>query len=448
MPTVSFLKSKKPIIIPSFLLSLKPLLNRDRVFLLSSVFLYTGLYQVFHSIIEFSALKRAGLPFYFILFHVGFIGIGTIIWMFWLSKYDPLILILVAILISEMAIGALIFVTDPLFIIFLLVTAGISIGMTTPAGISMFSPLLDNPEHSGRITFLGLIGISLFMLVFSFLQLLNLYFIQVLIFIISLPIITVTYLQGRNTLPIKVRKTPLKDYFRSENLSLTLMMFITFSGFFFTNVYYSCVLLLELFLPKKEVISSLCCFNITLYLVSLLIMIPSGYCYDRIGRRDSISIGLFTVPIGFLLTFFIIQYVPVLERGVVMLGFFPFFVAIGICLAYYGTFFLLIIELGPKENQDLIHIHSCVSAICASIGMVSGVLVNELFKWMFQTSPQIFLYPTLMFAIYLSATVLLYKLEEPLPTRAEIEWRDKAEAIIVLTNSGVPLYDQILREKK
>jgi hypothetical protein len=51
-----------------------------------------------------------------------------------------------------------------------------------------------------------------------------------------------------------------------------------------------------------------------------------------------------------------------------------------------------------------------------------------------------------MIFAYFTATIVIFQTEEPLPSKVELEWRNKVEHILVLSPSGLPFYSQQLQK--
>ena len=431
---------------PSFLLDLKPILNRKKLLFLTGTFLFASLFQLLHFIIEFSALYKVGLPFHNILFHLSVVSVGAIFGLFFFSKWDPFKVTLISVLTGTSSIMLLILAQEPQMVILLLIIAGFNIGVSSPLCFSMFAMFFKNPEVSGRTVYSSMIGIALLTLIFTLLHKIvqefdSLEFLQVAYLLIVILITLVTLSLGREALEVPPRREPLHEYFLNrEIIPLRLLTYLCFNGFFYTNIYYAAVLLLQTFLSNQNVIISLCEFNIWLWVVCILISYPIGLAYDTFGRRWAICIGIFIAAVTMFIIIYLIQFQLILTKYEVLVVFFPVLISIGLT-AYYGAFFLLMKELGPTQKEDFLHINNHMLLIVTSIGMSCGVLLNELLREALLA--QSFLDPSVMFILYFGGVILLFRLDEPLPPKSEIEWRDKLEALLVLNKGGVPLYHQL-----
>ncbi|MFX0094944.1 MAG: MFS transporter [Candidatus Hodarchaeota archaeon] len=383
-----------------------------------------------HFIIEFVALSRTGLESIGIIFHLGAIPVGCLFYLLWTSKRDPAISYIVFSILFVISLIIMILSQDSFTVVICLAVAGFSIAHLWSITMVILPALFDNPQYSGRMYFLATTGVSVFVivdtLIISILEpVLHGIFLGAVLLIILL-----MFVVERKKIYFKPRSTPLRAYFQKKVFPSHVLLLNFFVAFFFINTYYTAVLFLGI-----SKIESLLIFVLVLTFSNLIVSLFGGLLYDTIGRRWSILIGFYLEG----LDFFLITLFPLFfEESVVLLLAFPLLCGIGLSLALYGGV-LMCIELYPKNFTI---IHSGTAFMAMGIGMVLALIIDTVLREFLS------LIPIFMIFAYFTATILLFRVKEPLPSKTELEWRRKVEHILVLSKSvGLPIYSESLQKQ-
>ncbi|MBD3405213.1 MAG: hypothetical protein GF411_03640 [Candidatus Lokiarchaeota archaeon] len=430
----------------SFRESLKPIFTREGI-LLVSVALTGGLIWVLHFILEFSILQKltpTGQPFnpIFILPHIGLVPIGCLFYLMISSRWSPfkallpsvtiitLSFILILILPNLGPIQTTSFTLDPVFILYmiLLAVAGFFIGTILAPLMLISKPYLKNVEYNGRIYSFATAFLSPIVIIATWLHGMNQPLLLSAYFIVVYIVIALLFIDGKkklNNLP--PRCTNIRSFLRHKDVwpSILLMFFV---GFFFTNTYLASVILLD----YSNILSNLDTFVIVLFSVCIIVTIPCGMLFDRIGRRWTLLIGFYAQAIAFLL----LSFFPPMEYPFMLEVIFPAVIAFGFTIAIFGAL-LVSLELAPR---GFLRVHQGISWVLFGVGMTVGVITDIALYPLITTSPA-YLPLVLIFALF-TATIVVLQLKETLPSKEELEWKRKLEHILVLTKGGIPLYSE------
>ena len=389
-----------------------------------SIFIGGTYAWILHFVLEFSVLDRVGLDPYHILFHLVGLTIGFSFYLVWSSKRNFSINFLISFVLLGLSLIGMTLIDDQQIIMLLLLIAGFNIGNGLPSAWSTMSIMFTNPEFNGRLNYSGYIPVSIILFISALIDLTGNSLLMAVFLSLMLVLVVAAFLIGRKSLTMPPRTASLKQFFHKKVFSVPLMLFFCFLGFFFTNAYYGAIILLNNFGIEEGISRSLDQFNMTLWLTCLLICIPSGFLYDKIGRRRSILAGLYINAFAFFSVIFLPITFPTIDKMFLLLIIFPIIMAIGLTLTFFGTFLMLAMELSPVGHKDFLNINNHVAALMASFGMIIGVIIDELIKH------NIEVLPILMIFTYFTATYLVSQLKEPLPSktfRKEKELKDYAE---------------------
>ncbi|MFW9993160.1 MAG: MFS transporter [Candidatus Odinarchaeota archaeon] len=430
----------------SFSDQLKAMLTRKGLVLISGPLL-GSLIWIFHFILEFSVIEAAGLPPIAVLFHLGAIIPGVLFLLFWSSKRDQSIYYTFFFILFGLSLIGLVITRDKIITCFLLALAGFSIGNTVPLIYFSMRSFFTRPEFNGRINYIAYTNLSLFLIIAAVIDYLAFFSGATLLYALFLGIILlivfITFFAGRDETTLPSRIQPLKLYLRKGIFPYPVALLAFFIGFFYTNAYYAAVILLDSSQELSQSFpypSSLNVFVLVLALTSLITSMPSGFLYDKIGRRWSILVGFYIVAFAF---FLVAVLRPVINDEFLLLFIFPVLTSTGITLALYGGFMVMYIELSPKEHLIA---QGGVMFLFFGIGINAGVIIDVLLEALIEE--QLFLLPIMMIFAYFTATIVVFQLREPLPSKAEIEWRRKIEHVLVLSRSGLPLYSEPLQTRE
>ncbi len=408
-----------------------------------------GMMWILHFVLEFKALERVNLEPIYILFHLGALPFGSLFFLLFSSKHDQKLNYLVSSTSLVLSLIGLVALKDPLLIICCLIIAGFCNGNTVPMIFSLLSPIFKNPEYRGRVFYLVYIGVTVVSILDVVFDLIGNVILHIFYLISLLLIIIITLLIGKEESTLLPRKRSLHFYFGKKIISYPVLLLSFFIGFFMTNVYYTAILIFyntELTDLMERIPSYWNIFVFVLFFVSLVACIPSGFLYDKIGRRWSILIGFYLEAIAFI-AFFLITIFPSLFPSPIddyfLLLFLPLIAGIGLTLALYGGLLVVLYEQAP---EGFLIIHSGIAFLFFGIGMFFGVIIDTALEPLIKTQPV--LLPVVMIFAYFTATTVIFQTEEPLPSKEELEWRNKVEHILVLSRSGLPFFSQPLQKQE
>ncbi|MHA2369670.1 MAG: MFS transporter, partial [Candidatus Hodarchaeales archaeon] len=423
----------------AFLPPLAPLKTRKGIVPVFTIPCLGGLMWILHFILEFSALSAADMSLYFILYHLGAVPVGVAVHLLWVSKLGKTQewVFYSATLLAVLSLIALLFVSEELLILFLLALAGFTIGIVLPYLHYLASAFLHNTEYNGRLNSMVYVGISIIVLIDAVLDFYQLRVLNALFLVGILLVILISFRIGKDADLLSPRNPGFRRYIGKKE-TYPFLMFIFFCGFFFSNTYYAATIILERSDLSYSFSKALALFAFVLFLTVLIVLPAGGLLMDSIGRRSSVLIGLYF----YALAFFALTLLPNwgIDEEIVTLFIFPIIIGIGFSLALFSGI-LLIYELAPKEY---LRIHLCISWISYGIGLVIGVITDQALLPIIEDREPLLLPVTLIIAFF-TATLLVLQLDEPLPPKAELEWRRKAEHLLVLSQAGLPLYSQALQ---
>ncbi len=388
-----------------------------------SIFIGGTYAWILHFVLEFSVLDRVGLEPYHILFHIVGLAIGLGFYLVWSSKRNFSLNFLISFVLLGLSLIGMTLIDDQQIIKLLLFIAGFNIGNGLPSAWSTLAIMFTNPKYNGRLNYSGYIPVSIILLISAVIDFTGNSLVMAFFLLLMLVLVVVAFVIGRKALTMPPRTASLRLFFHKKVFPIPLMLFFCFLGFFFTNAYYGAIILLYNFGIEEGISRSLDQFNITLWLTCLLICIPSGFLYDKLGRRRSILAGLYINALAFFAVIFLPIAFPTIDKMLLLLIIFPVIMAIGLTLTFFGTFLMLAMELTPLGHKDFLNINNHVAALMASFGMIIGVIIDELIK------QDIEMLPILMIFSYFTATYLVSQLKEPLPSKPvrEKELKDYAE---------------------
>ncbi|MFW9994859.1 MAG: MFS transporter [Candidatus Odinarchaeota archaeon] len=432
----------------SFIDQLK-LVQTRKGYITFSVITYTiaTLTWTLHFYLEFSVLEALDLEPINILFHLAAVPAGVLFFLLWSSKRDPVLYYIFSGTLLGLSMIGLVLTRDTFAVFLLLAVAGFSIGNMLSLVFILASPLLPGPEYNGRIVYLAFMPVMITLMLgavidYNFTSRGDVLFYTLFLGGLSV-IFLLASLSRRDELTLPPRKTPLRYYFRKNVIPYPVLLLGFFIGFFFINVYYAAVLLLRdpLTAPGSfPYPASLNIFALVLFITCLIVSLPSGFLLDTIGRRWSILAGFYIEALAF---FLVAVFLNILDKTVLLLVIFPVMAGAGFSLALFGGMLATAYEMAPKEHPVA---HPGALYIFFGIGMVLGVLMDEALLALVQDQP--FLLPVVLIVVYFTATIVVFQLDEPLPSKAELEWRRKTEHVIVLSRSGLPLYSEPLQKRE
>ena len=455
----------------SFIDELKPIITKKGFLVISGGILSSLIWILLFSF-EFRALEEANASLpgdyrgLYVLYHLIALPFGSLLYLLWSTNHDQKMsyivsCILLAISMAGLAVAGSTEVNPFLIIVFLIVT-GLINGYVIPVIFSLLSLFFKNLEYNGRTYYLAYSGV----IVVIILEVIIAYFIKAtndfigemlhILYLMGLILVVVTtFFIGKDESILLPRKTHLRYYLRKNVLPYPVLLLSFFIGFFMTNVYYTSNAMF--YSPKfTEIMSrndqSWNIFLLVLFITSLVACLPSGYLYDKIGRRWSILIGFYLEAIAFISLPGIIRFIletlfkdipPTTIEEIVLLIIYPVIVGMGLSLALFGGLLVVLYEQAPEGFSE---IHGGISTMAFGFGMVFGVITVTALGPIIE-SQQILL-PFVMIFVYFTATIVIFQTDEPLPSRAELDWRRKVEHVLVLSREGLPLFSQSFQERE
>jgi len=390
-----------------------------------------------HFVIEFTAIRQNTLTHSDLITHYFAVSIGAALYLFYTSKFNNQILSIIFFesmtMLSQIV---MIWTTKPMIAVVCLFFSGFGIGTTIPTSYIIAKPFLKKLEWNGKINYLAYLTISIVVLLGT---LIDFYFgvPALTIFLIILLVLLIAFLLLREDPNfLEGRKNPLRFYFRKKAIQYPVLLLSFFVGFFFINVYSTGILMLDV----NNLLVNPSNFNrfvFVLFMTSFIVCFPTGILYDAIGRKWMILIGFYFKAAAFLAAAFFVDNIEV-----TLLIVFPILAGIGFTLSIFGSFLVFSLELAPKK---FLVEHNGIAWIFFSFGMILAHAMNQALVSYLQ-SQQILL-PVLMIFAYFTATIVIFQLKEPLPSKKELEWKKKLDHILVLSKSGLPLYSQSFKEK-
>ncbi len=402
-----------------------------------------SLVWLIHFTLEFTLLDRVGLPPIFVLVHLGLVGVGAAIYTWYGSQVRPYRLLVFSIIALLLITAGYVFLPAlnipllhrHLLAVGLLGATGIAVGILLPPLILVMSPILKTPEFNGEMYYLGSIVLSVMVIIWTLFDgfvpslrepLLS----SLLLFTALVSLLLLT--QGRAQVDaLSPRSSLIMPLFRKPGVTLSFLLMF-FSGFFFANSYYAVVLIL----PPSPLITSLHDFVIVFFLTCVVMSLPAGVFYDRIGRRWGQLLGFYIISIAFLLVtiFRSLGYSELFVVGTI----FSVTLGVGFTLSIFGSF-LYSFELIPRGGERL---HQGVSWIFFGVGLTLGVVTDSVLVAHIIAEPAT-LPIVLIFALF-TATMVVIQLPETLPSREELDWKNKIEYLLVVNKGGLPLYSERL----
>ncbi len=383
-----------------------------------------------HFIFEFSIIIKYGLPFFFVVFHFFAVSIAAFFSIKVISKWRffPSYFISISIIIFS-CIG-LIAVNQPWFVPFGLFGAGFGIGVYFGFSNALLHFTTEDPKFTGHFFALGQAILAIFIVIQTLIDLLANSWIYISYFLlIFLAVgILLMYCKADVKLPPQEPLSIRKYLSKKENLPELGLAF--FSGFFFTNTYYSTIIILQ---PLGGLME-LNIFVIVLFITFAIVALPCGILMDTFGRRITILLGLSIQALAFLLLSFSEITISLL------IYIFPILLGIGLSFTII-TSYVFFEELPPRKHlRDLGYIYMGV----LGLGCVGGAVLGEVLRPLLALDPGNL--TIILLFVFVIATFSISQLKETLPTKDELEWKGAIQYLYVLLRSGIPVHSQDLCE--
>ena len=147
-----------------------PKVSAKRTIFVMTPVLMLSLGNILHFTFEFSILQKVGLPYFFIIFHMIGVPIGSLFALKVLHKWDSIIVFLSQMILFVFFLISLMIFLQPIFTPFGLFGAGFCIGISGgPNAINSISavPINADPKYGGRFFGRGMAISSIFVIIYA-----------------------------------------------------------------------------------------------------------------------------------------------------------------------------------------------------------------------------------------------------------------------------------------
>ncbi|WP_457556485.1 MFS transporter [Candidatus Harpocratesius sp.] len=407
----------------------KDIFTRKGWFSILSCFLAATILWGSHFIFEFIAVIESELP----LWSVGMSYLGCIIGgVFALTIFQKIphyLIFFVSIAmfgIFQITLQIALQLTNSSWLV-LLSLGGIGLSGSSFFGVmfTQLSPAFPDPKYNGRVNGLGYMAMNFIILVFGIVTFLKSPLLLIILLVLSIIGIISMGLSGHGD-----NKFPKQQPFKTKLFSVqpqsgSKLLMAFFWGFFLTNPFYAAINLII----HGEFKWSLPQFYLIFFFIIAIGSILNGILLDIWGRKKVMLFGIGVLSFAF---FALIISIKDSILGII----FPMILGVG------TTFFLTSNSLIFLEFTDkrYIRAYMMVYYIFSAIGMLGGILLGFVLESLYLSDP-IYLTVVLLF-LFILATITTSQIEETLPKKEELEWKDAIQRISILYKSGIPIYSQ------
>jgi len=379
-----------------------------------------------HFVFEYRAVINSGLP----LWTVGASYLGCIlggivsIWIFYRIPHHIMFFGSV-VSFGMFQIILQISIANPWMLILSLGGIGFSGSCLIGVMFTQLSPAFPDPKYNGRVNGLGYTAMNIIILVLTILNFLPTRIpIIIVICIFISGIICVGWISRGHGNPV-LQKPFKMSLFSSQPQTGSKMLLGFFWGFFLTNPFYAAVTLII----HGGFNWNLSHFYFIVFFIISLLSIPNGILLDVLGRKKVMLFGIGVLSLAFFVLIFPIDKVVL---GIL----FPVILGIGTTL-FLTSNSLIFFEFTDKRY---IRAYMTVYYLLSAVGMLGGVLLGWVLESLYLAEP-IYITVVLLF-LFLIATIITSQIKEPLPDKEELEWKNSIQRIVIMYNSGVPIYSQ------
>jgi len=374
---------------------------------------------------------------------VNFVGVifGAIIFIFFSAKQDQNVVFLISLTTLVGSFIGLHLLTQAWLIFVFLSLTGLSLGHIFPIISGYAKDVYIFPQYLGKWQYLtnlvSFILISIYVLLY--LKTNTLWQIIFILFLYSVALIA--YFLGRNQMHIHKNSTSWREYLKGVKMRKRYWVLLLLAGFQISNLFFAAVLMIDNdpMFSGETFLTNLGRYVIILFISSSVFSIFAGILYDSIGRRWSMGLGVIIMGIGIALMVFFMNDINV------YLYISPAIMGIGFTLLIPGATMIVPIELAPKKNfQIQFGINFIIQGIVMSLGILFDYLLMQIIT--FGENSIIFFFSQVF--VYLLMPYIIFQIPETLPSKEELRWRQSVELLLVISDSGLPLYSKVLRKKK
>lgn len=379
-----------------------------------------------HFIFEFKAVIYSGFPLWSIgISYVGCIIGGILsIWVFY--KIPHHLMFFSSIIIFGICQILLQFAPKNHWST-LIALGGIGLSGSCLIGVlfTQLSPAFPDPKYNGRVNGLGYTAMNLMIMILSILNFLSTPIpIILLITIFIAAIVWMGYI-SKNHVDFSPQKPLKMSIFSSQPQTGSKLVMGFFWGFFLTNPFYAAVNLIL----NGGFNWNLSEFYFIMFVIIALFSIPNGVLLDVFGRKKVMLFGIGVLSLAFFVLIF-----PIDKNLLGIL--FPVILGIGTTL-FLTSNSLIFLEFTDKRY---IRGYMTVYYILSATGMLGGVLLGWALEPLYLNEP-IYLTVVMLF-LFLIATIITSQIRETLPDKEELEWKDAIQRVVIMYNSGIPIYSQ------
>jgi MFS family permease len=395
-----------------------------------------------HCFLAFQVLEDFGLDLAWVCVH--FVGVifGAIIFIFFSAKQDQNVVFLISLTILIGSFIGLLLLTQAWLIFVFLSLTGLSMGHIFPIISGYAKNVYEFPQYLGKWQYIT--NFVSFILIFIYVLL---YFttnntLWQIIFILFLYSVTLlAYFLGRNQIHIPKNSTSWREYQKGVKMRKRYWVLLLLAGFQISNLFFAAVLMIDNdpVFAGEVFLTNLGRYVIVLFISSSVFAIFAGILYDTIGRRWSMGLGVIFMGIGIAIMVFFVG------NKNVYLYVSPAIMGIGYSLLIPGATLIVPIELAPKKNFV---IQFGINFVLLGIGMSLGILFDYILIRVvtFGENSILFLFSQVL--VYLLMPYIIFQIPETLPSKEELRWQQSVELLLVISDSGLPLYSKVLRKKK
>ena len=374
---------------------------------------------------------------------VNFVGVifGAIIFIFFSSKQDQNAVFLISLTTLVGSFIGLHLLTQAWLIFVFLSLTGLSIGHIFPIISGYAKNVYIFPQYLGKWQYLTNLVSFILITAYVLLYLKTNTLWQIIFILFLYSVALLAYFLGRNQIHIPKNSTSWREYRKGLKMRKRYWALLLLAGFQISNLFFTAVLMIDNdpMFSGEVFLTNLGRYVIILFISSSVFAIFAGILYDSIGRRLSMGLGVIFMGIGIAIMVFFMGDTNV------YLYISPAIMGIGFTLLIPGATMIVPIELAPKKNYL---IQFGINFVIQGIGMSIGILFDYLLMKVitFGENSTIFLFSQVL--VYLFMPYIIFQIPETLPSKEELRWRQSVELLLVISDSGLPLYSKVLRKKK
>ncbi|QEE15536.2 MFS transporter [Promethearchaeum syntrophicum] len=374
---------------------------------------------------------------------VNFVGVvlGAIIFIFFSARKDQNIVFLVSLTTLIGSYIGLHLLTQAWLIFVFLSLTGLSLGHIFPIISGYAKEVYIFPQYLGKWQYLTNLVSFILITIYVLLYLKSNTFGQIIFILFLYSVALLAYFLGHNQMHISKNSTSWRKFLKGVKMKKRYWILLLLAGFQISNLFFAAVLIIDNdpIFSGDEFLTNLGTYIIVLFISSSIFAIFAGMLYDSIGRRWSMGLGVIIMGIGIALMVFFIGNIYV------YLYISPAIMGIGFTFLIPGATMIVPIELAPKKNYP---IQFGINFIIQGTGMSLGILFDYLLMQVITIGENSIIFLFSQVFVYLLMPYIIFQIPETLPSKEELRWQQSVELLLVISDSGLPLYSKVLRKKK